>query len=132
MREKNYATPLHRHSTVNPSQAQMQRIANCFLLPTDILPGAAGRFGFTLGRTAVATTIFAASLALMTFEASLLLAVAVIPMWCAAVGMLIDGKRGFYRGIILSMLYPMYASVILAAIAGVYFLFLLTHMTVAG
>ncbi|GAB5402240.1 MAG: hypothetical protein Aurels2KO_04710 [Aureliella sp.] len=110
----------------------MQRIANCFLLPTDILPSVPGQLGFTLGRTAVATAIFAVSLSLMRFPASPLLAAIVIPLWCATVGTLVDGKRGFYRGIILSMVYPMYAGIILAAAAGVYFLFLLTHMTIAG
>lgn len=117
---------------MNLPETQVHRVANCFLLPTDILPDATGQFGFTLGRTAVATTIFAASLALMRLPASPILAAIVIPMWCAAAGMLVDGKRGFYRGIILSMLYPMYASIILAAVAGVYFLFLLTHMTISG
>lgn len=117
---------------MNHSESQLQRIENCFFLPTDILPDAAGQFGFSVARTAIATGILAVSLALLKFPSSPILAIVVIPLWCAAAGTLVDGRRGFFRGIIFSIVFPIYATIVLAFCAGVYFLFSLMHMTISG
>lgn len=112
--------------------AQMLRLANCFLLPTDILPGAAGQAGFSVTRIAAATSMLAVSLAAMRLTSSMLVASIVIPIWCAAIGTLVDGRRGFSRGVILSVVYPIYASIVATVCLGVFWLYALLHQMISA
>ena len=56
----------------------------------------------------------------------------VIPTWCSAAGCLLGGYRGATRGLILSILYPIYFAVIIAGAALVFWIYALLHRVIAG
>lgn len=102
------------------------------LRPDQVLPGMPGNYGITLIRVFCATTVFAFSLGLMRAVPNMGMAAAVIPLWCMALGSLVDGYRGALRGIILSVVYPIYCAIWLAVTFGIFWAYVLVHTLIAG
>lgn len=100
--------------------------------PKHILPTMRGQIGFSVGRTLVATTLFAVTLGLMRVVPSMVVGAIAIPMWCAAVGVLVDGQRGAMRGVVLSVVYPIYCSILLAIAFLVFWVYALLHTAIAS
>jgi len=102
------------------------------LRPDQVLPAMPGKYGITLFRVFCSTTIFAFSLGIMRAVPNMGMVAFVIPLWCMALGSLVDGYRGALRGIILSVVYPIYCAIWLAVIFGIFWAYVLVHTLIAG
>lgn len=100
--------------------------------PLRVLPSMPGRYGLSVNRTLAATALFAASLALMRLIPNMTVGAAVIPLWCASAGVLVDGLRGMLRGIIIAVVYPVYCAILIAIAFGVFWAYALIHALLAG
>lgn len=100
------------------------------LLPTDFLADYPGNSGFTVLRIIVATSLFAVSLAMMRLTSSELLAGLVVPIWAGSLGTIFDGRRGFLRGVIYSVVFPMYAGIVVGICGLVYWVFVNLHQEI--
>ena len=70
--------------------------------------------GLTTLRMLASTAIIACTLGLMRLIPSLGAAALIIPMWAAAIGCLLGGYHGATRGLIISIVYPIYFSILIA------------------
>lgn len=100
--------------------------------PDRILPKMPGRHGFSVTRTLLATAGFALSLGLMKMVHEAGIAAAVIPLWCMSIGILVDGFRGAMRGIIISVVYPVYCAIWLSIAFFVFWMYVVIHSLIAG
>jgi hypothetical protein len=91
-----------------------------------------GEYGITIVRVLCATTAFAISLGLMRLVPNMGMAGIVIPLWCMSLGSLVDGYRGALRGIILSVVYPIYCAIWMAVTFGIFWGYVLLHRLLAG
>lgn len=126
----------HNDASDSPDAGHQQFVVPAKALfpftPSDILPSMPGRSGISIQRILAATTLLAASLALMRIIPNLAAAAVVLPLWCACVGSLIDGFRGATRGIILAVVYPIYCSILIAIGVLVFWFYAVLHKIIAG
>ncbi len=100
--------------------------------PSDFLPDLDGRLGFSLGRTLAATGLLAVSLGIMRMIPTVAAGALVIPLWFAAVGALVDGTRGASRGAILAFVYPIYLTLVAAALGLLFWIYAVLHSAMLG
>ena len=100
--------------------------------PGRILPDMPGKYGLNLRRMFAATTMLAVSLGLMRLIPNMGIAALVIPLWCASAGILVDGRRGALRGIILAVVYPIYCAMVLAVAFAAFWIYAIVHRLIAG
>lgn len=100
--------------------------------PHNVLPNMHGRIGFSVSRTLVTTALLAGTLAIMRAVPSTSAAALVIPLWCAAAGMLCDGKRGALRFTILAVVYPVYTAALFLVGYGIFWLYMIIHTGISG
>lgn len=91
-----------------------------------------GRYGLSVGRSLIATALFASTLALMKAVPNAAIAGIVIPIWLAAAGCLVDGYRGATRGIIVAVVYPLYLSIVIAIMCLIFWVYVMLHQSVSG
>jgi len=105
-------------------------LTDCILLPTNFLTDYPGQVGLSVQRTAAGTCLLAISLALLGLTPSPLMAGLVIPLWAGTAGVIVDGQRGLFRGILYAIVYPIYAGVVVSVCFGVYWLYANLHQEI--
>ncbi|MFK7735057.1 MAG: hypothetical protein AB8B50_03450 [Pirellulaceae bacterium] len=129
----------HSNSAANEAKPEASRSGSPFsggrfwvFAPGDFLPDYPGEMGFSVKRMMAATTLFAVTLVIMRVLANVGAAAIVLPLWCAAVGCMLDGFRGAARGFIIAIVYPIYFAINLAIGVLVFWGYALIHRALVG